>query len=219
MFTESWLQALRQYRVIAVLRSPSLELGVHLAEIAIAAGMGMIEITWNSDQPSLLVQHLRASFPHCWVGAGTLLTEAHWQEAIASGIQFGFSPHFNPRFVQQAKRLDLPFIPGALTPSEIVAAWQAGATCVKVFPISAMGGVSYLRAIRPPLPDIPLIPTGGVTLDNALSFLEAGAIAVGLSGQLFPPDLIVAEAWDSLQQRLQLFQTRLLLHSIPGSGR
>ncbi len=199
--TESWLLAVRSQRVIAVIRAPSLELGVQMAQSMAAAGLRLIEITWDSDRPAELVTTLRVALPHCWVGAGTVLTLADLQRAIAAGAQFLFSPYLNLALVEVAISQHIPIIPGALTPSEIVAAWQSGATCVKVFPVQAMGGADYIRHLQLPLGQIPLIPTGGVTLENAPEFLRAGAIAVGLGSQLFPKKAIVTGKWAEITHR------------------
>ena len=103
----------------------------------------------------------------------------------------------------------MPIVPGALSPSEIVCAWQAGASCVKVFPVQAVGGERYIRSLQGPLGDIPLIPTGGVTLDNAVDFLAAGAIAVGLSSHLFPAEAIQTGNWQTVTQRTQQLMQKL----------
>jgi 2-dehydro-3-deoxyphosphogluconate aldolase/(4S)-4-hydroxy-2-oxoglutarate aldolase len=100
-------------------------------------------------------------------------------------------------------------VPGALTPTEIVTAWDSGATCVKVFPIEAVGGANYIKSLQGPLGHIPLIPTGGVTLENAKEFIKAGAIAVGLSGDLFPKPLIAAQDWDAIAQRAKTLKQQL----------
>ena len=91
-------------------------------------------------------------------------------------------------------------VPGAFSPTEIMAAWEAGATCVKVFPISGLGGAAYLKSLQGPLSGIPLIPTGGVTLENAKVFIDAGAIAVGLAGDLFPKHLVANRDWGAICQ-------------------
>jgi 2-dehydro-3-deoxyphosphogluconate aldolase/(4S)-4-hydroxy-2-oxoglutarate aldolase len=109
----------------------------------------------------------------------------------------------------------VPIVPGALSPTEIVTAWKAGASSVKVFPIQAVGGASYIKALQGPLGHIPLIPTGGVTLENAKEFIAAGAIAVGLSGELFPKPLIVAEDWEAIAQRAKTLKEHLATESTP----
>jgi 2-dehydro-3-deoxyphosphogluconate aldolase / (4S)-4-hydroxy-2-oxoglutarate aldolase len=202
-----WLSVVQQQRAIAVIRVPSYDLGIRLAEAVAQGGLTLIEITWNSDRPLQLIQQLRTQLPHCIIGAGTLLTADQVQAAVDSGAQFLFTPHVNPALIQQAVAQNIPMIPGALSPTEIVTAWQAGATCVKVFPIQSVGGADYLRNLRAPLGDIPLIPTGGVTVANARSFLEAGAIAVGLSGQLFPKEAIAQGDWAAITQQVQRLVT------------
>lgn len=207
-----WLARLRQERAIAVIRSPEFALGWQMAQAVAAGGMGLIEITWNSDRPAHLIAHLRETLPHCTIGAGTLMTEGEVEEAIAAGAQYLFTPHTNLRLIETACRANVPMVPGTLTPTEIVTAWQAGASAVKVFPIEVVGGANYLRCLQGPLGQIPMIPTGGVTLENIGSFLEAGAIAVGLSGQLFPKQAIATGDWsqitalaETLRHRIQKF--------------
>jgi 2-dehydro-3-deoxyphosphogluconate aldolase/(4S)-4-hydroxy-2-oxoglutarate aldolase len=100
-------------------------------------------------------------------------------------------------------------IPGAFSPTEIVNAWQAGASCVKVFPISTLGGVAYVKSLQGPLGEIPLIPTGGVTLKNAEAFIEAGAIAVGLSSELFPPALLSEQNWQAIAKQAEILTQQL----------
>jgi 2-dehydro-3-deoxyphosphogluconate aldolase/(4S)-4-hydroxy-2-oxoglutarate aldolase len=172
-----------------------------MAKAVAAGGMQLIEITWNSDASAQLISQLRSELPTCTIGTGTLLTLDHLEQAIAAGAQFLFTPHINSAMIQAAAQRSVPIVPGALSPTEIVTAWQAGASCVKVFPVQAMGGASYIKSLQGPLSHIPLIPTGGVTLENAPEFLLSGAIAVGLSGQLFPQQLVVTGNWEAIAQR------------------
>lgn len=206
MQLQTWLSVLRKYRAIAVIRAPKRELGKQMAKATASGGLGLIEITWNSDQAPQLIAELRSELPECLIGTGTLFTVEEVKEAIASGAQFLFSPHTNSAMIQVAKQAEIPIIPGALSPTEIITAWQAGASCVKVFPIGAVGGVEYIKSLQGPMGTIPLIPTGGVTLKNAVAFIEAGAIAVGLAGDLFPASLIATENWEGIADK-----TRLLL--------
>lgn len=206
MQLQTWLSVLRKYRAIAVIRADKRELGKQMAKATASGGLGLIEITWNSDQAPQLIAELRSELPECLIGTGTLFTVEDVQEAIASGAQFLFSPHTNPAMIQVAKQAEIPIIPGALTPTEIITAWQAGASCVKVFPIGSVGGVNYIKSLQGPMGNIPLIPTGGVTLNNAVEFIQAGAIAVGLAGDLFPASLIATQNWQGITEK-----TRLLL--------
>ncbi|MFN5514919.1 MAG: bifunctional 4-hydroxy-2-oxoglutarate aldolase/2-dehydro-3-deoxy-phosphogluconate aldolase [Cyanobacteriota bacterium] len=208
-----WLAALRQRRVIAVIRSDNPDLALRLAHLAAEAGIGLIEITWNSAEPGRLIAQLRRDLPQCWIGAGTLLTQADLEDALGWGSQFCFSPHTHPELIRFAQTRSIPLVPGALTPTEILGAWQNGAEVVKVFPIQSVGGPAYLRALQGPLGFIPLIPTGGVTLENTPAFLSAGAIAVGLSGALFPRALVEAQDWRRLGQHLRSFVEDLELEA------
>jgi 2-dehydro-3-deoxyphosphogluconate aldolase/(4S)-4-hydroxy-2-oxoglutarate aldolase len=200
MSEHSWL-TLVQHQAIAVIRAPQLELGRCMAKAVAAGGIHLIEVTWNSDRAPQLIAQLRAELPHCTIGTGTLLNRDQLQQAIAVGAQFLFTPHVNLELIQMAVEQAVPIVPGACSPTEIVTAWQAGASSVKVFPVQAMGGVSYIRSLQGPLGEIPLIPTGGVTVENALEFLRAGAIAVGLSGSLFPQQAIAARNWEAIVDR------------------
>lgn len=177
-----------------------------MAAAAIAGGLSYLEVTWTSDRPGVLVERLRRLFPEVEIGAGTLMTREAVAEAIASGAQFLFSPHLDLNLLEMAMAAEVPMIPGALTPTEIIQAWQAEATAVKVFPISAVGGVQYLRSLQVPLAGIPLIPTGGVTQETAPAFFEAGAVAVGVSTGLFAPSDIAAENWQAIEARSQAWQ-------------
>ncbi|MBD0336254.1 MAG: bifunctional 4-hydroxy-2-oxoglutarate aldolase/2-dehydro-3-deoxy-phosphogluconate aldolase [Cyanobacteria bacterium Co-bin13] len=209
MDREDWLTLLQKHRLLAVIRAPDLAAGLAMARVAEQGGVRLIEITWDSEQPEELVGCLRQDLPHCWIGAGTLLTLAAAERAIAAGAQFGFSPFTDVSLLELGLKRAVPMVAGALTPTEIVTAWRAGAAGVKVFPVSAVGGATYIRSLRGPLPAIPLIPTGGVTSDNAKALLEAGAIAVGLSGSLFPPAQVQKRDWAGIAQRIEQLQQQL----------
>jgi len=209
MSSHSWLTLLQQHRTIAVIRTSRLSLGCQMAQAIASGGMPLIEITWNSDRAPELISQLRRELPHCTIGTGTLLNLEQLQQAIEAGAQFLFTPHVNTTLIEAAVEAGVPIVPGALTPTEIVTAWDSGATCVKVFPIEAVGGANYIKSLQGPLGHIPLIPTGGVTLENAKEFIKAGAIAVGLSGDLFPKPLIAAQDWDAIAQRAKTLKQQL----------
>ncbi len=209
MISENWLNELQQHRAIAVIRAPQIELGRRQAIAVAEGGLRIVEITWNTDSAPALIAQLRSELPHCIIGTGTILDRNALLEAIAAGAQFAFSPHVNIPLIQAAVAAGIPIVPGALTPTEIVTAWQAGATCVKIFPCQAVGYAAYIKGLQGPLGQIPMIPTGGVTIDNAREFIQAGAIAVGLAGDLFPPSLIAAQNWAAIAQRSQTLVTSL----------
>ncbi len=197
---QSWLAQLQQHRGIAVIRAHQYHEGYLMALSVAAGGISLIEITWNSNRAPELIDKLRGELPNCRIGTGTLLNLAQLREAVDAGAQFLFTPHVDITLIRAAEEADIPIVPGALSPTEIIAAMNAGASCVKVFPIQAVGGVNYIKALQGPLGQIPLIPTGGVNLGNAKEFIKAGAIAVGLSGDLFPKALIEAGNWEGITQ-------------------
>ncbi|HYX16980.1 MAG TPA: bifunctional 4-hydroxy-2-oxoglutarate aldolase/2-dehydro-3-deoxy-phosphogluconate aldolase [Nostoc sp.] len=198
MPNQIWLSQLQKHRAIAVIRAPKIEVGQQMAMAVASGGMQLIEITWNSSRAGELIAQLRSELPACTIGTGTLFNVQQLEEAIASGAQFLFTPHVDSAMIQAAQEKNVPIIPGAMTPTEIVTAWSQGASCVKVFPVQALGGVDYIKSLQGPLGQIPLIPTGGVTLENAKEFLQAGAIAVGLSGELFPKKLVTEGNWEAI---------------------
>jgi 2-dehydro-3-deoxyphosphogluconate aldolase/(4S)-4-hydroxy-2-oxoglutarate aldolase len=196
---QKWLSLLQKTKVIAVIRSLDRDLALQMAFAVAKGGIELIEITWNSDRAPDVISQLRTELPDCTIGTGTLLNLQQQKNAIASGAQFLFTPHTDIVMIEEAG--DIPIIPGALSPTEIVTAWNAGASCVKVFPVQAVGGASYIKSLQAPLGHIPLIPTGGVTVDNAKGFLLAGAIAIGLSRELFPQQLVDAGDWNAIALR------------------
>ncbi|MGG6240574.1 bifunctional 4-hydroxy-2-oxoglutarate aldolase/2-dehydro-3-deoxy-phosphogluconate aldolase [Nodosilinea sp. AN01ver1] len=199
MERDSFLALLRQHQAIAVIRADDINSGLHQAQAAAAGGIRLIEITWNSAQPEQLINTLRQQLTHCTVGIGTALSIADLKYAAAAGAQFCFCPHTDVRLIETAHALQVPIVPGALTPNEILAAWQAGASAVKVFPVNAVGGASYIRSLQGPLGHIPLVPTGGVTVKNVVDMVRAGAIAVGLSTSLFPKALVADRNWAAIE--------------------
>lgn len=172
------------------------------------AGMTLIEITWNSDSPETLIEALRNRYPHCQVGVGTVLSSQDLKAAIAAGAQFAFSPHTDPRLIETAIAMNCPITAGALSPSEIVTAWDAGADSVKIFP-AALGGSEYIRNLQGPLGHIPYVPTGGITQQTAPAYLKAGAIAVGVAGCLFQPQLLSTQDWQGLATHIRTFRHAL----------
>ena len=200
-YARDWLNLVRAKQIIAVIRTDDLRVGCKMAQAVAAGGIRLIEITANSDRPWALIELLRTELPDCSIGAGTILSLSELQNAIACGAEYAFSPHVDRRLIRAAINARLPIVPGALTPTEIITAWQSGATAVKVFPIQLVGGVSYLQVLQGPIGQIPLIPTGGATVANAPDFLAAGALAVGLAGSLFPQDELMREDWHSIRNR------------------
>ena len=214
LMLESWLSLLQEYRVIAVIRADNFEVGKKMAHTAIMAGIKLIEVTWNSFQPERLIVYLRNQFPDCYVGAGTILHFEDLQMALNAQAQFIFSPHFNQDLVTFAHSNDIPFIPGTFSPTEIIKAFEGGAKVVKIFPVQAVGGVNYVKSLQGPMAQFPLIPTGGIKMSETIDFIQAGAIAVGLSTDLFPPHLILSEQWEIMGDRISQLQKQLVINKL-----
>jgi 2-dehydro-3-deoxyphosphogluconate aldolase/(4S)-4-hydroxy-2-oxoglutarate aldolase len=206
---QPWLTLLKKYRAIAVIRSSEKELARQMAKAAARGGIQFIEITWNTHQAAELIAELRSELPTFSIGTGTLLNLEQLRQAIDCGAQFLFAPHTDVTMIERAIDAQVPIVPGAFTPTEIMTAWQAGATCVKVFPISGLGGAAYLKSLQGPLGHIPLIPTGGVTVENAKLFIDVGAIAVGLAGDLFPKELVENQDWEAVSQIARTLSQKL----------
>jgi 2-dehydro-3-deoxyphosphogluconate aldolase/(4S)-4-hydroxy-2-oxoglutarate aldolase len=171
------IERIRDRRTVAILRRVP-DPDALVAELA-AAGIGVFEITLDSDGALAAIERLRRR-GDLTVLAGTVRTVEDAERAFAAGAEACVSPAFAPNVVARCRELGVPAIPGALTPSEVEAAWQAGAALVKLFPASAVGP-DYVRALAGPLGDVPLLVTGGVNARNAAAFLDAGAAAVGVS--------------------------------------
>jgi 2-dehydro-3-deoxyphosphogluconate aldolase/(4S)-4-hydroxy-2-oxoglutarate aldolase len=180
-----------------------------MALAAAAGGIKLIEIAWNTDRAESLIPKLQQELPDCKIGTGTILDSEMAERAIACGCSFIFTPHTSADIIAKGAEKNIPVVAGALTPTEIVTAWQAGATAVKVFPIKLMGGLEYLQSLQPVLPDIPLIPTGGIRLEDVAQFLGAGAIAVGMSSHLFSAEAIAEDDWTTIIAR-----SRKLMQSV-----
>ncbi|WP_448380998.1 bifunctional 4-hydroxy-2-oxoglutarate aldolase/2-dehydro-3-deoxy-phosphogluconate aldolase [Gloeomargarita sp.] len=211
-----WLQHLRRCRVMGVVRAGDASLAYQMGTVLAQAGIRFIEVTWDCPEAHQIIPRLQLAYPDCWVGTGTILTSADLAQALAAGVDFVFTPHTERGLIATSTSAGVPLVPGALTPTEIVQAYQWGAPAVKVFPISSVGGAAYLRQLRAPLGHIPLIPTGGVTRANAGELLAAGALAVGLSRDLFPEPWFSQRDWAGLVRELAAWLDHLGLTGVAG---
>lgn len=183
MDVSKFLGDLRKVGVVAVIRGSSADAAVAMSHALVRGGVLGIEITFSTPNAAEAIARAAKELPNALVGAGTVLKHEDLDAACRAGAKFLVSPHLDESLVAAARERGVPFLPGGLTPTEIVRAFTAGAACVKVFPGSAVGP-SYLKAIRGPLPHIPLMPTGGVDEKNIGDWLAAGAVAVGMGGNL-----------------------------------
>ena len=191
MDKQSVRDRITQIGIVPVVRASSPSEARLAAEAVCEGGIPIVEITMTVpgaiDVIRELVKHAASDL---LVGAGTVLNVDTARRCLDAGAQFLVSPGFNPHTVDLAGREGKLIMAGALTPTEIIAAWEAGADFVKVFPCGQVGGAKYIKAIKGPLPQVPLVPTGGVNLSTAAEFLEAGAAALGIGGELVPPDAL-----------------------------
>jgi 2-dehydro-3-deoxyphosphogluconate aldolase/(4S)-4-hydroxy-2-oxoglutarate aldolase len=178
------LQQMREIGLVPVLRAESEEQALALAEAIAAGGVTVLEITMTVPGAVRVMARLTKERPDILVGAGTVLDPETARICMLEGAQFVVSPALNLKTIEMCQRYSIAVLPGALTPTEVVTAWQAGADVIKVFPANALGGAKYLKSLKAPLPQVELIPTGGVSLATAHEFLEAGAFALGVGADL-----------------------------------
>jgi 2-dehydro-3-deoxyphosphogluconate aldolase / (4S)-4-hydroxy-2-oxoglutarate aldolase len=175
--------------IVPVVRASSSAEARTASEAVCKGGIPIVEITMTVPGAVEVIRELVKQFPpdQLLVGAGTVLNPEQAQRCLDAGAQFLVSPGFNAKTVALATAERRLIMAGALTPTEVIAAWEAGSDFVKVFPAGNVGGPKYIKALKGPLPDVPLIPTGGVNLQTAAEFLEAGAAALGIGGELVHP--------------------------------
>ncbi|MET0865827.1 MAG: bifunctional 4-hydroxy-2-oxoglutarate aldolase/2-dehydro-3-deoxy-phosphogluconate aldolase [Nakamurella sp.] len=188
--------------VVAVLRAPTAEHFLASSKVLWNAGISCFEYTLTTDGALAALVEARRTLPDAIIGVGTVRTAEHITAAVEAGADFAVSQIFLPELVAAAQRQQIPYVPGTLTPTEVITAWNSGVPAVKVSPIGPLGGVTYLNELRGPMPDVPIMPTGGVTLEAAGQYLDAGAVAVGVSTALLA-DALVGGDLTALQQRAQ----------------
>lgn len=198
---EIWLR-LEAASLVAILRAPTAARVREVAICLVESGIDCLEVTMTTEGALGAISDLVRELPaEALVGAGTVMDVREAEAAIDAGASFLVSPATCGSVIEWSAARDVLHIPAALTPSEILAATDAGARAVKIFPASALGGPSYIKALREPLPDCALVPTGGVGLDEIGSYLSAGASAVGLGGQLIGDALLPGGNLDELSAR------------------
>ena len=186
--------------ILPSVRVSSQDLALFAAETVYSAGIPIVEITLTVPGALQVVNDLAKRFPDLAVGAGTVLDEDLARQCIDAGARFLTSPGFVPEVVAYARKADVVVFPGALTPTEVIAAWKAGSDFVKIFPTGHVGGVQYVRALKVPLPQIPLIASGGVNQLTATDFIIAGATAIGVGGVLLPKEALHFRQEDRIRE-------------------
>ena len=179
------VQRIRDTGLIPVVRAESAEQAMRAVAAIKAGGVSVLEVTMTVPGAIAVIEQLAKAFSaEAVIGAGTVLDPETADRCIQAGAQFIVSPALNEATITFCRDNDVAIFPGALTPTEVVRAWNAGADAVKVFPAGAVGGASYLKALKAPLPQIELVPTGGVSIKTAADFIKAGAMALGVGADL-----------------------------------
>ncbi len=179
------IQTIRDIGIIPVVRAQSAEEAMKAIDAIRAGGISILEITMTVPGAVAVIEEVSQRYgSEALVGAGTVLDGETARACIRAGARFIVSPVLNLETIEECKRSGIAVMPGALTPTEVVQAWSAGADFVKVFPAGAVGGASYIKSLKAPLPQIELVPTGGVSLKTAADFIKAGASALGVGADL-----------------------------------
>jgi len=179
------LERIKSIGIIPVVRASSGDEALAAVEAIKAGGLSVLEITMTVPGAVGIIEQVAKRYgDEVLVGAGTVLNAETARDCLAAGAQFIVSPALNLETIAFCRDAGCAIMPGALTPTEVVTAWSAGADMVKVFPCGALGGASYIKSLKAPLPQIELVPTGGVSLTTAASFIEAGSAAIGVGADL-----------------------------------
>lgn len=179
------VRKIRNVGVIPVVRGDSTEIARRAILAILKGGIPVLEVTMTVPGAVQMIRELtREVGSEALIGAGTVLDAKTAQQCMEAGAQFIVSPALDLGTISYCRERGIAIMPGALTPTEIVSAWSAGADFVKVFPAGALGGASYIKSLKAPLPQIEVVPTGGVSLKNAAEFIKAGAAAIGVGADL-----------------------------------
>ena len=199
------LEFLKPVPVIGILRDIPQGAEEQCVKTAATCGLKAIEVTMNTQGATDIIAALKeAAAPFgIAVGAGTVRHSSDLDKAIAAGAEFIVTPNTRKEIIRTSNTAGIPIIPGALTPTEVQKAFDLGAAAVKVFPVNCVGGPEYIKALRGPFRDIPLMACGGVNPQNAAAYLKAGANLLSFGGSIFNPQLMTAGNWDEIGRRLK----------------
>jgi len=206
MTKEDMLESIRKTGVVAIMRAKSSDQLLAAADAVLAGGVNTIEVTMTTPGALEVVEQATAKYGTDVIfGAGSVLDPETARAVILAGAQFVVAPTLNLKTIEVCRRYGVAVIPGAYTPTEILTAWEAGADMVKVFPASA-GGPAYIKDVKTPLPQIRLVPVGGVDLKTTADFIRAGADAIGVGGALINQKLLDDGDFDAITERAARFR-------------
>ena len=198
------VQRIEQAGVIAVVRLPNALVGRAVADALMAGGVSAIEITMTVPNAIDLIAELTSALPGAVIGAGTVTDAQTARAVIDAGARYVVSPVFRPAVVEACLERDVPALPGCFSPTEIVTAWEMGVDAVKLFPATALGP-SFIKDLRGPFPAIKIVPTGGVSIDNAADWIRAGAMAIGAGSALVDPKAVQAGRFEIITNNARAF--------------
>ncbi|MCK6258872.1 bifunctional 4-hydroxy-2-oxoglutarate aldolase/2-dehydro-3-deoxy-phosphogluconate aldolase [Fictibacillus sp. KIGAM418] len=199
------LEELTESGIIAVIRRMPREQIIPIAESLVDGGVSAIEVTVDSPDAFLVIEELSDQLKgRAIVGAGTVIDSESARLAIQSGAEFLFSPSLHEEVIRMALRYGKVVMPGVMTPSEMIQAIEWGADMVKLFPASVLGA-QFVKDVKAPFPHVPVVPTGGIHLDNAASYIEAGAAAVGVGGSLVHAEAVQTKDYTRIQRTAEQF--------------
>lgn len=201
--------------IIPAIRLNSAEHARYAAEALHRAGIPIAEITMTVPGALEVISDLARDLPEMIVGAGTVLDVETAQKCVDAGAKFVTSTGFVPEVVEFARKKGVLVIPGALTPSEVIQAWKAGSDFIKIFPCEPLGGENYIRALKAPFPQVPMVAAGGVNQQTALNYILAGASALGVGGELIPKEALQQKQ----EERVHELARRFLAKVREGRGR
>lgn len=199
------LEILKDMPVIGILRDIPRGAEEACAKTAANCGLKAIEVTMNTEAATEIIKELKATAKPLGisVGAGTVRHGQDLDRAIAAGAEFIVTPNTRNEIIRLSSTAGIPIIPGALTPTEVQKAYDLGATAVKIFPVNCVGGPEYIKALRGPFRDIPLMACGGVNAENVQSYLKAGANLVSFGAGIYNPTLMKENKWDEIADKLK----------------
>lgn len=200
------LDGLMRIGVVPVVRTPTAESAIRSIEAIHRGGIACAEITMTVPGAIQALEKIADSLgDKIILGAGTVLDPETARACMLAGAQFFVTPALRIATIEMAQRYSKPIMPGALTPTEVLTAWEHGADVVKVFPCGTVGGAKYVKALKGPFPQIEMIPTGGVNLETAADFLKAGACAVAVGGELIDGETIKAGKYEVFEERARQY--------------
>jgi 2-dehydro-3-deoxyphosphogluconate aldolase/(4S)-4-hydroxy-2-oxoglutarate aldolase len=205
MNKETVRSLIEQIGIIPAIRLSSTQDALFAAEAISSTGIPIVEVTMTVPGATKVISELARNHPEVAVGAGTVLNLENARRCLDAGAKFLTSPGLDLEIVDFALKQNTVVFPGALTPTDIITAWKAGSDFVKVFPCAPLGGPNYIKALKAPFPDVPLIAAGGVNQDTATEFILAGAIAIGVGRNLIQPDAIERRERDWIRELSRRF--------------